>query len=664
MDEGKAARPHWWSRPQGDGAKGSAPRSEEAAAATPQPSATGAAAPAPAPRMEQSTADRQEPPRPPEPAAPATDTAADETAATPVDSATPADAAPADQSGPSLSKGAPDGPESAPGPEPAAPASAPLAAGAGPSLSKAVPGEPESATDAEPAAPADTAPAAEAAPGGPASATSGAQPESGAPTDSAAVPADQPHPHGPAPEVAPSEPVAGNPYAAPVHGPAAATGPQHPADPYGTPPYGRPGPWAPAPPVQHPAAPPPIAPPQITGPAPAGQGAWHRYDPWAPPGQPVPAGPGGPKRRGRLVVAAVLVALLAGAFGGVTGAYLERRDAGAGVSLPQAPADHGGRAPGTVAGIAAATLPGVVYIHVKGNGEEGTGTGFVLDTDGHILTNNHVVAPAASSGDISVTLSGGGVHKATIVGRDTGDDLAVIKVSGVSGLKPLTLGNSESVRVGDPVVAIGAPYDLEGTVTSGIISAKDRPITAGGGSAGGSDVSYVNALQTDAPINPGNSGGPLVNSQGQVIGINSAIRSADNGSPDGAGSQGGSIGLGFAIPINQAKRVAEELINTGKASHPVIGVTVDMRYNGDGARIADKGSNGAPAVTPGGPGDNAGLKPGDVITQVDGEPVHTGAELIVRTRSHRPGDRVRLMVRSGDAAPRTVELVLGGSTGG
>jgi putative serine protease PepD len=458
----------------------------------------------------------------------------------------------------------------------------------------------------------------------------------------------------PAPAVPPSEPVPDNPYATPVAGaahPAPGTGPQppqHPADPYGTPPYGRPGPWAPAPPVQRPTVPP----------APAAQ----PHDPWAPPAQaatPTPA----PRRRG-LVGAVVAAAIVAGLVGGVAGAYIQRQDTGAGITLPQAPADHGGRAPGTVAGIAAATLPGVVYIHVKGNGEEGTGTGFVLDAQGHILTNNHVVAPAASSGDISVTFSGGATHKASIVGRDTGDDLAVIKVSGVSGLKPLTLGNSESVRVGDPVVAIGAPYDLEGTVTSGIISAKDRPITASGGAQGGGEVSYVNALQTDAPINPGNSGGPLMNAQAQVIGINSAIRSADNGSPDGAGSQGGSIGLGFAIPINQAKRAAEELINTGKAVHPVIGVTVDMRYVGDGARIADQGPNGAPAVTPGGPGANAGLKPGDIITQVDGEQVHTGAELIVRTRSHTPGDHIRLTVKSGDAAPRTVEVVLGGSTTG
>jgi putative serine protease PepD len=260
-----------------------------------------------------------------------------------------------------------------------------------------------------------------------------------------------------------------------------------------------------------------------------------------------------------------------------------------------------------------------------------------------------------------VTFSGGQSAKATIVGRDSGYDLAVIKISGVSGLTPLALGNSDSVQVGDPVVAIGAPFDLEGTVTSGIISAKERPITSGGDSGDGSDISYVDALQTDAPINPGNSGGPLVDSRARVIGINSAIRSASDGT-DLGGAQGGSIGLGFAIPINQARRVAEELINTGHASHPVIGVTLDMGYSGDGARVNTKGGSG-PAVTPGGPGDKAGVRPDDVITKVDGVPVHSGQELIVRIRSHRPGDRLALTVRR-DGRERAVELTLGSAHSG
>ncbi|POX45174.1 trypsin-like peptidase domain-containing protein [Streptomyces sp. Ru72] len=482
----------------------------------------------------------------------------------------------------------------------------------------------------------------------------------------------------------------------------------HDPDPYNTPPYGEPGPWAPAPPVQHPAAPsPPDAAPQSTPPppgapvpggagvpeapvpgatavptpptaplpggptgpsgAPSSPSPWQNYDPWAPraPFQQNGATlPGTDQRRGSgrkaLVVVGVLVALLSGGIGGVVGAAWER-DGGIGeVRLPQAGKEPAGRAPDSVAGIAARALPSVVTLHVKGASEEGTGTGFVLDGRGHILTNNHVVQPAAAGGEITVTFNGGQSAKATVVGRDTGYDLAVVKVTGVRGLAPLPLGNSDNVEVGDPVVAIGAPFDLAGTVTSGIISAKERPITAGGEKGDGSDVSYVDALQTDAPINPGNSGGPLLDGRGRVVGINSAIRSAGSGS-DQSG-QAGSIGLGFAIPVNQAKRVAEELINTGRATHPVIGVTLDMNYTGDGARVGAKGAGGGPAVTRGGAGDKAGIKPGDVITEVDGVRVHSGEELIIRTRAHRPGDRLQLTVVRG-GAERRITLVLGSADG-
>ncbi|MGW5423844.1 S1C family serine protease [Streptomyces sp. NPDC003943] len=434
--------------------------------------------------------------------------------------------------------------------------------------------------------------------------------------------------------------------------------PLHAPDPYATPPYGEPGPWAPAPPVQRPVPPPaPVAAP-VPPTAPA-------YDPWG--AQPlVPAEGSKPPRkprRGLALAGALAFALVTGVIGGGVGAYIERHGGLTTVELPQADAKDIGRAPDSVAGIAARALPSVVTIHVSGSGSSGTGTGFVLDTSGHILTNNHVVDAAASSGEISVTFSNGESAAAKLIGRDTGYDLAVIQVSGVSGLKPLPLGNSENVRVGDPVVAIGAPFDLSNTVTSGIISAKERPITAGGEKGDGSDVSYVDALQTDAPINPGNSGGPLVDTNAEVIGINSAIRAAGNGSGgEGGGGQAGSIGLGFAIPINQGKRVAEELINTGKATHPVIGVSLDMRYNGDGARVGDKAKGGASSVTPGGPADKAGIRPGDVITKVDGQRVHSGEELIVKIRSHRPGDTLRLTLTR-DGKEQTKTLTLGSSTG-
>ncbi|MEV8597151.1 trypsin-like peptidase domain-containing protein [Streptomyces sp. NPDC052012] len=398
---------------------------------------------------------------------------------------------------------------------------------------------------------------------------------------------------------------------------------------------------------------------------------WGRYDPWAVAaaaaplqlsGEPLETEERRRKRRARVLVGALLVfAVVCGLVGGLVGAYLERNGGVGAVELPQAGKEDAGREPGSVAGIAAQALPSVVTLHVSGGGEAGTGTGFVLDTRGHILTNDHVVEPAGDGGEITVTFHSGDTAEATVIGRDSGYDLAVVKVKGVRGLAPLPLGNSDNVQVGDPVVAIGAPFDLAGTVTSGIISAKERPITAGGEEGDGSDVSYVDALQTDAPINPGNSGGPLLDAKARVIGINSAIRSAGSGA-DTDGGQAGSIGLGFAIPINQGKRVAEELINTGKATHPVIGITLDMEYTGDGARVGTKGSDGGPPVSTGGPGDKAGIKAGDVITKVDGRPIHSGEELIVKTRAHRPGDRLELTLER-DGKERTVSLVLGSSDG-
>lgn len=546
------------------------------------------------------------------------------------------------------------------------------------------PARPEPVAPAQPVAPEPVTPAQPAAP------------ELIAPEPVAQAPAaPAPTPPAPAPVQA-VQAAASAPAVKPLHEP----------DEYSTPPYGGPGPWAPAPPVQRPVPTPahgtpvppvpapfaatngadvPTGPAPTQGPVPAQAPVpgpaftppphpprsthWLQYDPWGgyrqpltQPGQPLGSDGGrGKNRRGSLLVGALLLALVAGGIGGGIGAYVERNGGLTTVELPQTAKNSGGRAPDSVAGIAASALPSVVTLHVSGTTESGTGTGFVLDNEGHILTNNHVVAPAGPSGDITVTFSGGETASAEVVGKDSGYDLAVVKVKGVSGLKPLPLGNSDNVQVGDPVVAIGAPFDLSNTVTSGIISAKDRPITAGGEKGDGSDISYVDALQTDAPINPGNSGGPLVDTDAHVIGINSAIRAADSGATT-EGGQAGSIGLGFAIPINQGKRVAEELINTGKATHPVIGVTLDMKYTGDGAKVGAKGAEGKPTVTPGGPGAKAGIKPGDIITEVDGQRVHSGEELIVKIRAHRPGDRLDLgLTRGGKDLSMT--LTLGSATG-
>ncbi|MEU0849439.1 trypsin-like peptidase domain-containing protein [Streptomyces flaveolus] len=495
----------------------------------------------------------------------------------------------------------------------------------------------------------------------------------------------EPGPWAPAPPVQHPAATPAHGTTTPAHGTTAPSGTPMPDPAYADAP-------PPAPPVQHPVTA-PLAPatattagtptaPGTSEPSPPPGAAqppgapapdpWRRYDPWAVaaagPLQQTGAAVGTREQRRKrarrtLVVGAALLALVSGGVGGAVGAYLERHGGMGTVELPQAGQEPADRAPDSVAGIAARALPSVVTLHVSGSDAAGTGTGFVLDGSGHILTNNHVVEPAGNGGEITVTFNSGDTAEATVVGRDSGYDLAVVEVKGVEGLTPMPLGNSDNVRVGDPVVAIGAPFDLAGTVTSGIISAKERPITAGGEESDGSDVSYVDALQTDAPINPGNSGGPLLDAQGRAIGINSAIRSADSGAAESDGGQAGSIGLGFAIPINQGKRVAEELINTGRATHPVIGITLDMGYTGDGARVGTQGSDGGPPVTAGGPGADAGLEAGDVITEVDGRRVHSGEELIVKTRAHRPGDRLELTVER-RGRETNVSLVLGSSDGG
>ena len=329
-------------------------------------------------------------------------------------------------------------------------------------------------------------------------------------------------------------------------------------------------------------------------------------------------------------VIAVVIALLAGGFGAAIG---RSSATNIGANLVQT-SNTVERAPDSIAALAARVIPAVVSISVKGSAGSGTGSGFFLDSDGFILTNNHVVESAARSGTITVELSDGKKYRAKLIGRDAPYDLAVLKID-VVGAPTLQLGNSDTVQVGDAVIAIGSPLGLSGTVTSGIISSKNRAVTTGNGSG---ESSFINALQTDAAINPGNSGGPLVDATGAVIGVNSAIATL------GFSSQAGSIGLGFAIPINQAKKTTEQLIRTGSATYPIMGISVDTRYTGAGALITSEGVG----ITPGGPAAKAGLRAGDVILEFDGSEIDNSDELIVMIRSKNVGDKVKIKYKRGN----------------
>lgn len=362
------------------------------------------------------------------------------------------------------------------------------------------------------------------------------------------------------------------------------------------------------------------------------------------------AAPPPARRKGLGVFSVVLIStvtsLVVGSVAGL-GGYLVGQEVDAVSSdgqsqvqvLVQSSAESPERAPDSIAGIVSSVLPSVVSIIAEGKTDAGSGSGFVLRSDGYILTNNHVVNLVKDDGDITVVFSNGDEVPGKVVGTNVSYDLAVVKVDR-TGLPAFALGNSKAVKVGDAVIAIGAPLGLEGTVTSGIVSAVDRVVTAGGSD----DLSYINAIQTDAAINPGNSGGPLLDAQGRVIGINSAIASlAANGEP-------GNIGLGFAIPVNSAKRIAEELIATGASTTPAIGVSLDTTYRDRGAKVRE--------VTPGGPSETAGIKVGDVITSIGDRLINDATELVVAVRSYAPGDQIKVVFERG-GKDSTVDVTLG-----
>jgi putative serine protease PepD len=367
------------------------------------------------------------------------------------------------------------------------------------------------------------------------------------------------------------------------------------------------------------------------------------------------------------VVAAILAAaLLVGGVAGVVGAAgftLVDHVVGGDSSTPTSPTTSSQLShdkPAAVKAdsaeaVAQRVLPSVVKINVAGAQEQGSGSGIIISSDGEILTNNHVVAIAGQGGEISVNFNDGSAKKATVVGTDPLTDLAVIKVAGVSGLKPASIGQSNQVQVGENVVAIGSPFGLEATVTSGIVSALNRPVSVASDTGqSGQDTTYP-AIQTDAAINPGNSGGPLVDMAGNVIGINSSIRSSSSGGD----SQGGSIGLGFAIPIQTVWPVVQQLAHHQTPTHARLGVSVTDASSNNGLLTGA----GIESVNQGSAAQKAGLKRGDVVTKLDDDVITGSDSLVATVRGHRPGDKVTLTVVEKGNKTHTVQVTLDSDEG-
>lgn len=394
------------------------------------------------------------------------------------------------------------------------------------------------------------------------------------------------------------------------------------------------------------------------------------------PGMPGPPEPQKRSRAGLLTVGALAIAVVSAGIGGAAATAVELgthstgngggRIAGAAPSVPAA-----NMPPGSVEGVASKVVPSVVMLETDLGRQSEEGSGIILSTDGLILTNNHVIAAAAGTPKgpaaappggtpappappgggptpkTTVTFSDGRTAPFTVVGADPTSDIAVIRVQGMSGLTPISLGSSSDLRVGQPVVAIGSPLGLSGTVTTGIVSALNRPVSTTGES--GNQNTVLDAIQTDAAINPGNSGGALVNMNGQLVGVNSAIATLGADSPD---AQSGSIGLGFAIPVDQAKRIADELIATGKASHASLGVQVTNDKGTPGAKVVDVVAGGAAA--------SAGVPKNVVVTKVDDRPINSADALVAAVRSKAPGDKISLTFSDpSGGGSRTVPVTLG-----
>ena len=403
------------------------------------------------------------------------------------------------------------------------------------------------------------------------------------------------------------------------------------------------------------------------------------------PAQPVAAAPTGPRSRTTGATAGILVAaLVLGGVAGVGGAALYdalNGDSGTTGTSDSSSGFHATKTSvvkdGTVESVAQAVLPSVVKVNVTGSSESGSGSGIVLSKDGEILTNNHVAAVAGKSGSITVNFNDGTTKKATIIGTDPLTDVAVIKAQGVDDLTPAALGKSSDLKVGETVVAVGSPFGLNATVTSGIVSALNRPVSVSTDQSQGQDPNQdpfgfgdgqqqqqpqsqslsttYPAIQTDAAINPGNSGGPLVDLSGRVVGINSSIRTASD-STDST-SEGGSIGLGFSIPIDEVLPIANQIIDKQTPTHARLGVEV----SDDSGSALNQGGK-LQSVQSGGAAAKAGLKKGDVITKVDDEVIDGSESLVATVRGHRPGDKVTITYqRDGKTETTTADL---GSDGG
>ncbi|WP_432477445.1 S1C family serine protease [Nocardioides sp. GXQ0305] len=381
----------------------------------------------------------------------------------------------------------------------------------------------------------------------------------------------------------------------------------------------------------------------------------HRHQPTAPAAAPPPPPR---RRRGGLAAAALATVLVGGAAGfagaaaydGLAGddttAFGSRAETSKVVDTGDQPA-----ADGSSEAVAEKVLPSVVRIVVDGSQGQGSGSGVILSSDGKILTNAHVVEGAGEGAEMTVSFNDGSHAPATVVGVDSLTDTAVIQAEDVDGLTPATIGTSGNVDVGQDVVAVGSPFGLDATVTTGIVSALDRPVNVGTDSEGNATV--YPAIQTDAAINPGNSGGPLVDTDGNVIGINSSIRT----STSGATGQGGSIGLGFAIPIDEVMPIVDQLVAGDTPTHALIGVSVRDNPSNDGGAVVPDGA-AVGEVTAGSAADDAGLEAGDVITKVDDQLITSSDELVATVRGYRPGDEVELTYRR-DGEEQTTTITLG-----